>query len=362
MSKREFLMLAQKYNPSKQNVGGYYLSEKLDGTRCFWDGGISRGMPTEQVPWANTRNPKTGERKTKIKPESTGLWSRYGNPIIAPNEWLNRLPCIPLDGELWAGRGGFQLCRSICARDLAGTEWEQIEFAVIGSPPFEAVFSSGTINNTNMRKDISLEAIKRWLNNRPESLLRDFRFLKAGTTFEEELAFLNGALPNDKLLYLLKQKKLPINPHDVIENELSKILDDGGEGIVLRKPSSIWTPKRSWDVLKYKPFTDDEGTLVGFTSGRLTDRGSKLLGKIGALILDYNGKRLELSGLTDEEREFSDSRAFNEAVTNPGVDMPSWIEAKHFKKGQRITFIYRELSDEGIPKEGRYLRRYGIED
>jgi hypothetical protein len=75
------------------------------------------------------------------------------------------------------------------------------------------------------------------------------------------------------------------------------------------------------------------------------------------LILDYNGKRLELSGLTDNEREFSNKRSSNEAVKNPGTDMPAWTEAKHFKRGQRITFIYRELSDEGIPKEARYLRK-----
>jgi len=360
--KREFLMLAQKYNPSKHDVGGYYLSEKMDGQRCLWDGGISRGMPTELVPWANITHPKTGERKTKIKPESSGLWSRYGNPIIAPNWWLNLLPCMPLDGELWAGRGGFQLCRSICSRDLPSSDWEQIEFAVIGSPPFESIFASGTINNTNMRKDISLDVIKRWLNTRPESILRDFRFLKAGTIFEDELLFLNDAIPSEGLIYLLKQKKLPNNPHDIIEDELSRILDDGGEGVVLRKPTSIWTPKRSWDVLKYKPFIDDEGTLVGFTSGRKTDKGSKLLGKIGALILDYNGKRLELSGLTDKEREFSNSRAVNEAIKNPGVDMPNWVEARYFKRGQRITFIYRELSDDKLPKEARYFRQQGLNE
>ena len=44
--------------------------------------------------------------------------------------------------------------------------------------------------------------------------------------------------------------------------------------------------------------------MVGFTSGRETTKGSRLLGKIGALIVDYQGKRLELSGLTDAEREF----------------------------------------------------------
>ena len=41
--------------------------------------------------------------------------------------------------------------------------------------------------------------------------------------------------------------------------------------------------------------------MTGFTSGRETNKGSRLLGKIGALITDFNGKRLELSGLTDTE-------------------------------------------------------------
>ncbi|MGO9107157.1 MAG: hypothetical protein ACLQDH_13660, partial [Dissulfurispiraceae bacterium] len=105
MAKREFLQLADHYDPFKSNVAGWYISEKLDGTRCFWDGGLSRGLPPESVPWASVTDPKTGERKAKIKPIATGLWSRYGNPIMAPDWWLNRLPACPLDGELWAGRG-----------------------------------------------------------------------------------------------------------------------------------------------------------------------------------------------------------------------------------------------------------------
>ena len=84
---REFLQLAETYVAAKHGVGGYFLSEKLDGTRCFWDGGLSRGVPTEQVPWASLIDPKTGQKKTKIKPVATGLWSRYGNPIIAPDEF-----------------------------------------------------------------------------------------------------------------------------------------------------------------------------------------------------------------------------------------------------------------------------------
>jgi len=362
MAKREFLMLAHKYVPEKHDVSGCYVSEKLDGTRCFWDGGISRGLATELVPWANIINPKTGERKTKIKPVSTGLWSRYGNPVNAPDWWLNQLPCIPLDGELWAGRGGFQLCRSICAKDLPSTDWERIEFAIIGSPPFESIFADGAINNTNMKLSVSLAKMRKWLDSRPDSLLRDYRFLPSGTTFEEELAILSEALPSEGLVYLLRQRKLPeTDAQTVVEYELEKIVDNGGEGVVIRRHDSVWTPTRSHSVLKYKPFLDAEGTIVGYTSGRKTDKGSKLLGKIGALILDYRGKRLELSGLTDQEREFEDKLAYDWAVANPGIDTPYWVEGKYLRKGQTVTFRYRELSNDRVPKEARYLRPYSTD-
>src|SRR4030042_5487979 len=129
MQRREFLMLANKYK--REKIAGWWVSEKLDGTRAFWDGGVSRGVPTSQVPWANTVNPKTGESK-KVKTLATGLWSRYGNPIIAPDWWLNQLPTCLLDGELFAGRGRFQICRSIVAGDVPGPEWDQIRDCVFG--------------------------------------------------------------------------------------------------------------------------------------------------------------------------------------------------------------------------------------
>ena len=101
--------------------------------------------------------------------------------------------------------------------------------------------------------------------------------------------------------------------------------------------------------------------MVGFTSGRETAKGSRLLGKIGALIVDYQGKRLELSGLTDAEREFLNPDMARTATEKPGQDMPAFFQGKSFKKGQTVTFKYRELTDDGIPKEARYWRRRDAE-
>ena len=37
MARREFLQLAKTYSPDKNKIGGWCVSEKLDGTRCFWE-------------------------------------------------------------------------------------------------------------------------------------------------------------------------------------------------------------------------------------------------------------------------------------------------------------------------------------
>jgi DNA ligase-1 len=360
--RREFLQLADTFNPAKHKIAGYLVSEKLDGTRCFWDGGLSRGVKTEQIPWASITDPKTGKRKSKLKPLATGLWSRYGNPIMAPDDFLNALPSCPLDGELWAGRGNFQLCRSICGGDEPDPRFHQITYAVYSAPAIPYVFGTGEIKNTNMVCDLNFEAIEKWITPR---LVPGYGWVKTPATFNDELMFLREYLEvqNDRV-FVHKQVRLPENEEEaraVVDKFLDNVLSQGGEGCVIRNPMASWTPKRHKGLLKFKPFSDAESTVTGFTTGRETDKGSRLLGRIGALITNYDGKRLELAGLTDAEREFTNQEAVEWARSNPGQDAPEWVDGKQFKKGQSVTFKYRELTDDGIPKEARYWRRRDVE-
>jgi len=366
MARREFLQLAHTFDPSKSKIEGWFVSEKLDGTRCLWDGGLTRGMPTELVPWASITDPKTGQRKKKIKPRSTGLWSRYGNPIMAPDWFLNQLPCCPLDGELWAGRGKFQLCRSICGGDNPDPRFDKIVFAVYSSPPLAQLFATGEIKNTNMVCPVDFIRVEQWMRQR---LLakdlgfdpNDFQYLAPGSLFQDELKFLAVNLDNSaaSICYLHPQTRVTTTAQ--VDTFLDRVFDQGGEGVVIRDPQALWVPKRHRGLLKYKPYFDAEGVVTGFTSGRETDKGSKLLGMIGALILDFKGKRLELSGLTDAEREFAKSAMTTYATKHPGVDMPPDFCGVHFRPGQKVTFKYRELSDDGIPKEARFFRKPAIE-
>ena len=320
------------------------------------------------VPWASVTDPKTGKRKAKIKPIATGLWSRYGNPILAPDAFLNLLPCCPLDGELWAGRGNFQLCRSICGGDTADPRFmDKIDYAVYSCPAWGSVFATGEITNANMVCSIDHDAVQAWARDRVTKWgVVDYQDLWTGAAFSDELAFLNRFLDNGpgSKCFLHAQMKLSDitgQADEQVEAFLQKVLDQGGEGVVMRKSDAIWTPKRHKGILKYKPFEDAEATVTGFTSGRETDKGSRLLGKIGALITDFNGKRLELSGMKDFEREFKSESMSAYAATHPGADMPSGYEGKCFKVGQMVTLKYRELTDDGIPKEARYWRRRDVE-
>ena len=366
-ARREFLQLAHKYAPAKHKIAGWYVSEKLDGTRCFWDGGLSRGLPTLDVPWAGITDPKTEKRKGKIKPYATGLWSRYGNPIMAPEEFLNQLPCCPLDGELWAGRGKFQLCRSICGGDAPDPRFlDQIEFAAYSSPSLTNIFRTGEIKNSNMHRVMDWPILKEWVSRRLDRFDGDFRDLPPDSLFQDELTFMGEMLENSPVssCYAHQQIKLIDMPNDAaaqLEHFLVRVLDKGGEGVVVRDPFAPWIPKRHRGILKYKPFSDAEGVIVGFTSGRRTDKGSKHLGRIGALILNFEGKRLELSGLTHEERLFAVDSMREYAEQHPGVDMPADFKGAHFAVGQSVTFKYREFSDDGIPKEARYWRKRDIE-
>lgn len=280
---------------------------------------------------------------------------------MAPDEFLDKLPPFPLDGELWAGRGNFQLCRSVCAGDDPDPRFmEKIKFAAFSSPPVSALFQTGLVKNTNMLTDMDFMEIQKWLATRPVELHAPAK----GSTLEQELFALQSWDGWDDQLFILKQIVLPNDETEAVlelNRHMETFLDGGAEGVILRDPLAKWTPKRIHYCLKFKPFDDAEGVLVGFTSGRETDKGSKLLGMIGALVLDYKGNRLELAGLTNEERQFATDSMSKWASENPGVDMPSDFQGKHFKLGQTITFKYRELSDDGIPKEARFWRSRDVE-
>ena len=344
--KQDYLMLAHVFKPGKHSIGGWFLSEKLDGNRCFWDGGVSRNFPTSEVPWANTVK---DDRLLELQ-IATGLWSRSGKVIYAPNDWLDQLPQCPLDGELFMGRGCFQRLRRIIAEHSPGEEWKKVKFMAFDSPPWSTFREPREIK---IRSEYSFFVEGQGFKF-PDTSVPDT------WTFEHAKIFVKKRCASSKVAYPIPQERLPLRHEealDYITERLDTIVMLGGEGLMLRNPASRWVTQRSHNLLKVKPSNDAEGVITGFTSGKKTDRGSKLRGLIGALVLDFNGKRLELSGLTVEERRWEDGVCEAIAWEQPGEQMNTTFQGKHFKVGDVVSFKYRELSDDGIPKEARYWRK-----
>ncbi|MDB5345872.1 MAG: ligase [Schlesneria sp.] len=103
------VLLAESWD-SAQDVTDWWISEKLDGVRAYWDG--------------------------------TQFLSRLGNLYAAPVWFTESLPNEPLDGELWLDRKQFQKTVSIVRRKDQSEHWRQIKFVVFDAPalkePFEA--------------------------------------------------------------------------------------------------------------------------------------------------------------------------------------------------------------------------------
>lgn len=355
--KRHFLQLAHPLNLRKHSIAGALMSEKLDGSRCFWDGGISRGLFIDQVPYANLN--KKGH--LTARPVATGLWSRYGNVIRAPECFLASLPPMLLDGELTAGRGTFQYSRSVTADHSPGPGWKDIKFMVLDSPRPECVFADGTINETNFKRE--LKGCLEWAQQRSAEVMSAVPYSRYAS-FQTLYAWLKNNIAPTGNLEVLEQQQLPFSTPDAVvrlESYMSAVVDGGGEGVVVRKANSIWAPERTHDVMKHKPYSDAEGTVTGYVWGRETALGSKLLGLMGALVLDFRGKRLELSGFTDAERVMhsvsTDDYTSREPYRHPGEEVTSKWLSQQFPRGSVVSFKYRELSDAGLPKEARFFRK-----
>ena len=115
-----------------------------------------------------------------------------------------------------------------------------------------------------------------------------------------------------------------------------KVIKGGGEGIMLRQPSSIYEGKRSSTLLKMKAEFDTEGKIVGYNPGV-----GKYVGMLGSfkckLISGKNiGKSFNVSGMNDEIR------------TN---------YKKTHKIGTIITIAFNDYTKYGVPRHPRYLRK-----
>lgn len=361
--KRQFCQLAHPFKPEKHYINGWFASLKLDGERAIWIP-ESRGVPAADVPWANTA-------KDKHEFVSTGLWTRRAKVVHAPKWWLDKLPSQVVEGELWGGVQNFQGLSSIVrTQDPSLVDWTPVQFRLFDAPPPAVLLADGIIDDKPVFTKKLEGCYHWWLERRdgfPEGTFG--HPVSATCPFMTRLKYLDD-FRNDVVIPH-EQHKLPSKPVDakwMMDKMFDEALEHGHEGLVLKNPFAPYICARVYDMLKYKPWSDMEATVIGYTTGRETDRGSKLLGMMGALILESDThKEFKVSGFTDAERVLAgiwhdppagdfNLTAERWASQHPDCVAPNWIHNSKFPRGARVTIKYRELSDDGIPKEGRYFR------
>ncbi len=95
------VLLAETWDCA-DDLTGWWMSEKLDGVRAYWDG--------------------------------KQFLSRQGNLFHAPEWFVEGLPDAPLDGELWIDRKAFQRTVSIVRRQDKPDIWTEVRYVVFDAP------------------------------------------------------------------------------------------------------------------------------------------------------------------------------------------------------------------------------------
>jgi DNA ligase 1 len=211
--------------PESRAPQGFAVSEKFDGVRAVWDG-----------------------RQLRF---------RSGRLLTSAPDWfLQGLPSIPLDGELWLGRGQFDALSGLVRSEAGDARaWQQVRYCVFDAPGVPGTFA------------------QRWQHLR--------------------------ALPlaHSDLWQVVEQ--VSVDSVANLQARLRAVIQAGGEGLVLHRWDAPWRAGRSASVFKYKSHDDDEAEVVGYRPGQ-----GKYAGLTGALLVrDARGRRFALgSGLSDALR------------------------------------------------------------
>jgi len=201
------LLLAHSFE--NEDPTGWWMSEKLDGVRAYWD----------------------GEK----------FISRLGNEYHAPAWFKAAMPQgVKLDGELFMGRKRFQETVSTVRKLVPDdNEWKGIMYMV-----FDVLDNPDTF-----------EARVTYINKLRNPPQRG----------------VGGQYQNTEYWLPLGQQKC--NGVDHLRAELARVEALGAEGLMLRQPGSKYEAGRSHTLLKVKSFFDAEAVIVGKEPGKGKHKG-----------------------------------------------------------------------------------------
>ena len=219
------LMLANVYRPGVP-LRDYWLSEKYDGLRGFWDG--------------------------------QQLLTRGGEVIAAPAWFTAGWPAVPMDGELWSGRGRFEETLSTVRRQIPNDEaWRRVRFMVFDLPTHPGRFTERIHACVKLVQQLN----QAWVQ----------------------------AVPQER-----------VASHAELMARLDRLVKAGGEGLMLHRGDSFYRAERNDDLLKVKTHEDAEARVLQHLPGK-----GRHTGRMGALLVETpEGVRFRLgTGFTDAQRD-----------------------------------------------------------
>lgn len=202
------LLLAEAWD-NALDLSGWWMSEKLDGVRAYWDG--------------------------------RQFLSRQGNLYHAPDWFVAGLPTTPLDGELWIDRKAFQRTVSIVRRQDKSEHWKSVRYVIFDAPQAATTFEERVAYLHDQSRD--------WRNEfariHEQAVCRDVAHLRAELDRVESLGGEGLMLRQPGSAYvsgrsstLLKVKRFLDAEAEVIGHEPGKGRHQGRLGALLvRLPS-----------------------------------------------------------------------------------------------------------------------------
>ena len=233
-------------------------------------------------------------------PDKRIFLSRNQKVFNAPEWFKDAMPNVDLDGELFAGRENFQYMGTVRKKIPIDEEWQKIKYMVYDLPEEDDIFE----NRVDKLKQI---------------------------------------VQNNNSDILINAKQVKITSHEQMDKIYKSVLSKGGEGIMIKDPSSEYEDKRSNFMLKYKPSFDAEAIIVDYNMGN-----GKYDGILGGFVcrplINYDTYSVIDS---DENHEFSISGMNDEIRESYKQTHPI---------GTLITYEYSGKTDSGKPRFPRYLR------
>jgi len=158
-----------------------------------------------------------------------------------------------------------------------------------------------------------------------------------GGRFEERHTALQAAVSALGQSWVRAVEQTPAPDAASLRALLDRTVAAGGEGLMLHRASALYVPGRSAELVKFKLFQDAEARVLAHVPGQ-----GRLQGSTGALWVEWQG------GKGGQPQRFKLGSGFSDADRRDPPAVGSWV-----------TFRYRGLTAQGVPRFAAYLRPAG---